>query len=600
MSEYQAPVRDMRFQLNHVVDLATIAGLEGYEHAEQDLVDQILEEAGRFANAVLSPLNGIGDQNGATLDNGVVRTAPGFADAYGQFVEGGWNGVPFDPDHGGGGLPWVVTVALSEIWNAANMSFSLCPLLNQGATELLQAHGSDEQKAVYLEKMVSGEWTGTMNLTEPAAGSDVGAVRSKAEPNGDGTYRISGQKIFITYGEHDYTDNIVHMVLARTPGAPRGTKGISCFIVPKFLVKDDGSLGDRNDLRCVSLEHKLGIHASPTCVMSFGDNGDCVGYLIGEENSGMRYMFTMMNNARLSVGVQGLAIAERAYQRAAAFAVERRQGRALGLPSEGSAAIIDHADVRRMLMVMRAHVEAMRGLVLANAEAMDLARRHPDDAVRAECQLMVELLTPIAKSWCTDTGCEMASIGVQIHGGMGFIEETGAAQHMRDARIAPIYEGTNGIQAMDLVFRKLPLDGGEAVRRLIGTIRSAAEALPETDTPALAALRRELLAASSVLTDVTDWLLGRLREAPNDAAAGGSPYLRMFGLILGGHMLARSAVGAARALDAGDGDADFLRDKLATAKFYADQILPQAAALRGAVTAGAEGVFEIPAEGHCA
>ena len=499
MSDYSAPVRDMRFVLNHVVDLPAIAQLDGYDHADGELVDQVLEEAARLAGEVLGPINHTGDQQGSVLENGVVRTPDGFRQAYKQFAEGGWNGVPFDPEFGGGGLPWSVTMALSEMWNAANMSFALCPLLNQGAVDLIHAHASDEQKATYLEKMISGEWAGTMNLTEPAAGSDVGALRSKAEPQADGSYRITGQKIFITYGEHDFTENIIHLVLARTPGAPGGTKGISCFIVPKFLVNPDGSLGKRNDLRCVSLEHKLGIHASPTCVMSYGDDGDCVGYLIGEENRGMRYMFTMMNNARLSVGTQGLAIAERAYQQAAAFALERKQGRVAGTPADQSSPIVAHADVRRMLMTMRAYIEAMRALIYTNAEAMDLARRHPDDEVRAAKQAMVELLTPISKGWCTDLGCELTSIGVQVHGGMGFVEETGAAQHMRDARIAPIYEGTNGIQAMDLVFRKLPLQSGEAVRALIDEMRALDGGLAKQDGSVFKSFRAGLDTSTAAL-----------------------------------------------------------------------------------------------------
>ncbi len=597
MAEYRAPVRDMRFVLNHVVDLPAIAGLDGYEHADGELVDQVLEEAGRLAGEVLSPLNQAGDQQGAMLENGVVRTAPGFRDAYRRFVEGGWNGVPFDPEFGGGGLPWAVTVALSEMWNAANMSFALCPLLNQGAADLVAAHGSDRQKAIYLEKMISGEWTGTMNLTEPAAGSDVGALRAKAEPQADGSYRISGQKIFITYGEHDYTDNIIHLVLARTPGAPPGTKGISCFIVPKFLVEADGSLGRRNDLRCVSLEHKLGIHASPTCVMSYGDDGDCVGYLIGEENRGMRYMFTMMNNARLSVGTQGLAIAERAYQQAAAFALERRQGRGPGAPAGESSPIVAHADVRRMLMTMRAYVEAMRALIYSNAEAIDLARRHPDEAARAANQALVEILTPVSKAWCTDLGCELTSIGVQVHGGMGFIEETGAAQHMRDARIAPIYEGTNGIQAMDLVFRKLPLQGGEAVAGVIAGMRALDGALADREEPVFGALRTGLAEAIEALSGATDWMLERCRADPDDAAAGAQPYLKMFGITAAGWLLARGALAAAAQLANGDGvDRPFLEAKLATAQFYAEQILPQAAALAGPATSGKETLYAIEAE----
>ena len=600
MPEYAAPVRDMRFVLDHVVDLRSIAGLEGYQHADAELVGQILNEAARLAGEVLSPLNRAGDQQGATLENGVVRSPDGFKQAYQQFIAGGWTGVPFAPQFGGGGLPWAVAVALGEMWNGANMSLALCPLLTQGAAELILAHGSEAQKATFAEKLVAGEWTGTMNLTEPAAGSDVGALRAKAVPQADGSYRISGQKIFISYGEHDLADNIVHTVLARTPDAPPGTSGISCFIVPKYLVNPDGTLGRRNDLRCVSLEHKLGIHASPTCVMAFGDNGNCVGYLIGEENRGMRCMFTMMNIARLSVGVQGLAIAERAYQQAVAFARERRQGRAAGRPAGEPVAIVEHADVRRMLMTMRAYIEAMRALIYANAEAIDLARRHPDSETRAARQALVEILTPVSKSWCTDLGCELASIGIQVHGGMGFIEETGAAQYLRDARIAPIYEGTNGIQAIDLVFRKLPIRGGEAVKSLLAEIRELAAALTGENEPTLAPLRAGLTDAVGALEAATDWLADKVHAAPDDAAAGCAPYLRMFGLTVGGYLLIRGARAAARLLAEDGADRAFLAAKLATARFYAEQILPQAPALLGPVTRGAETLFAIDADQLCA
>ena len=600
MPEYTAPVRDMRFVLDHVADLPALTALEGYDHADAEMVGQVLEEAGRLANQVLSPLNRVGDGEGVTLENGVVRTATGMADAYRQFIAGGWNGVPFDPNYGGGGLPWAVAMAVGEIWNGANMAFSICPLLTQGTIELIAAHGSDQQKATYLEKLVTGQWTGTMNLTEPAAGSDVGALRTKAIRQADGSYRISGQKIFISYGEHDLTDNIIHMVLARIPDAPPGTRGISCFIVPKFLVNGDGSLGARNDLRCVSVEHKLGIHASPTCVMSYGDDGGCVGFLIGEENRGMRAMFTMMNNARLTIGLQGLAIAERAFQQAVAFARERRQGRPPGTPADHHVAIVEHADVRRMLMTMRAHVEAMRGLIYANGAAIDLARRHPDAETRASQQALVEILTPISKGWCTDLGVEIASIGVQVHGGMGYIEETGAAQHLRDSRIAPIYEGTNGIHAMDLVFRKLTIQGGAPVRALFAEIRQTATALTDADPPALAILGAGLDDALAALETATEWLLERVHTSPDDAAAGCAAYLRMFGLTIGGHLLARGARAAAALLAADGADRPFLAAKLATARFYAEQILPQAPALLGPVTAGRDAVFAIDADQLCA
>ncbi|MBI3454119.1 MAG: acyl-CoA dehydrogenase, partial [Rhodospirillales bacterium] len=454
MSTYTAPLNELGFVLEEIAGLPRIAALPGYDHATSDLVGQVLEEAGKVASEVLAPLNTVGDRTGSVLENGVVRTPPGFKEAYRQHVDGGWNSVPFDAEHGGQGLPWVVATAIQEMWTSANFAFNLCPLLNLGAVELLQAHGSAEQKRLFLPKMVSGEWTGTMNLTEPQAGSDVGALRTRAE-RADGHYKIIGQKIFITYGEHDFTDNIIHLVLARTPGAPAGSKGISLFVVPKFQVGPDGQMGPRNDLRCVSLEHKLGINASPTCVMAYGDNGGATGYLIGEENRGLEYMFTMMNSARLNVGLQGVSIAERAYQQARDFAHTRMQGYDMAKRGDGPVPIIRHPDVRRMLLVMRANTEATRALAYAAYAALDHADRHPDAAERQRWQARVDLLTPVVKAWSTDTGVEVASLGIQIHGGMGFIEETGAAQHLRDARIAPIYEGTNGIQANDLVFRKL-------------------------------------------------------------------------------------------------------------------------------------------------
>jgi alkylation response protein AidB-like acyl-CoA dehydrogenase len=595
MADYTAPLADMRFVLNDLVDLGALARLEGFEHAEPDLVDAVLEEAGKFAAEVLAPINRAGDQEGARLENGVVRTAPGFREAYKQFAAGGWNGVSCEQEWGGGGLPHVVSMAVQEMMTSANMAFCLCPLLTQGATELIAAHGTAEQKRLYLGKLVSGEWTGTMNLTEPQAGSDVGALRTKAVKQPDGTYRITGTKIFITYGEHDMVENLIHLVLARLPDAPPGTRGISCFIVPKYLVQPDGSLGARNDLRCVSIEHKLGIHASPTCVMSYGDQDGAIGYLVGEENKGMRCMFTMMNAARLSVGLQGLAIAERAYQQALAFAKERKQGRSTGADAVDNAPIIRHADVRRMLLLMKSQIEAMRALIYWNAEAIDLARRHPDPAVREAKQGLVELLTPISKGWSTDLGVELASIGVQIHGGMGFIEETGAAQHMRDARIAPIYEGTNGIQALDLVLRKLPNQGGKPVVDLLGEMRQTAIELSSAGATDLATIGSGLSEAVAALQKATDWLVAALAERPADAAAGATAYLRLFGTAAGGFLLGRQALTAQRRMAAGDGD-DFCRAKLVTARFYAEQVLPQAGALLGPATAGADMLFALSPE----
>ncbi|HVB47535.1 MAG TPA: acyl-CoA dehydrogenase family protein, partial [Burkholderiales bacterium] len=468
MSSYVAPLKDMRFVLNELAGLAQVAQLPGFGEATPDTVDAILDEAGKFASGVLDPLNATGDQEGSQWRAGAVSTPKGFKEAYRQFVEGGWNALPLDPEWGGQGLPKLVSTPVSEIVTSANMAFSLCPLLTQGAIEALLLAASEPLKKTFLPKMVEGTWTGTMNLTEPQAGSDLAQVRTKAVPEGD-HYRISGQKIFITYGEHDLTENIVHLVLARTPDAPEGVKGISLFVVPKFLVNPDGTLGARNAAHCASIEHKLGIHASPTCVMSYGDEGGAVGYLVGQPNAGMRYMFTMMNNARLSVGVQGLGVAEPAYQAALAYARTRRQGRAVGAPAPASghtesSLIIEHPDVRRMLLTMKAYTEAMRCLLYLNGASIDLARHHPEAGVRQASQELVDLLTPVSKAWCTDLGVELTSIAVQVHGGMGYVEETGVAQYLRDSRIAPIYEGTNGIQAIDLVTRKLPMRGGAVVK----------------------------------------------------------------------------------------------------------------------------------------
>jgi 3-(methylthio)propanoyl-CoA dehydrogenase len=592
MTAYAPPLADMNFVLNHVIDLKAISELPAVEGADPETARTVLTEAGKLAAEVLAPLNRVGDQTPSKLENGVVRTPPGFKEAYKQYVDGGWNALPFEAAHGGQDMPWSIAMAVQEMWNAANMGFALCPLLNQGAVEALTAHGSAELQQTYLARMISGEWTGTMNLTEPQAGSDVGALKTRAVPAPDGSWRITGTKIFITYGDHDFTDNIVHLVLARTPDAPPGTRGISLFLVPKFLPNADGSPGKPNDLRCVSLEHKLGIHASPTCVMSFGDNGGATGWMIGELNQGMRCMFTMMNTARQSVGVQGLAIAERAYQQAVAFAKERKQGRAVGRPASESAAIIEHADVRRMLMTMKAEIEAMRALIYLNAESLDLAKRHPDAAVREARQGMVELLTPVVKGWCTDLGCEIASLGVQVHGGMGFVEETGAAQHMRDARIAPIYEGTNGIQAMDLVGRKLTLQGGAPLRALFGEMRATAAALDGE----LVALRPPLEAGIEALETSSRWIAERLASDADAVGAAASPYLRQFGTVAGGWLMARSALAATRLLGTGGSDAGFLKAKIATARYYAEQILPSAAALTGPITAGAATLFAVSPE----
>jgi 3-(methylthio)propanoyl-CoA dehydrogenase len=589
MIPYSPPVADMRFALDELAGLPQIAQLPGCEQASADLVDAVLDEAAKLASDVLAPLNDVGDRERARLENGVVRTPTGFKEAYRHYAEGGWNALPFQPEHGGQGLPVALSTAILEMWNSANMGFALCPLLNIGAVELLQAHGSEAQKATYLGKMVSGEWTGTMNLTEPQAGSDVGALRTRAVPEGD-HYRIAGQKIFITYGDHDFTENIVHMVLARLPDAPAGTKGISLFLVPKFLVNPDGSLGDRNDIRTVSLEHKLGIHASPTCVLAFGDNGGAIGWLVGEANRGIECMFTMMNSARLNVGLQGVAIAERAYQQARDFARQRIQGRPLGAPkssSETALPIVHHPDVRRMLLGMKAQIEAMRGLAYVVAGAIDRARHETTAATRDAAQRRVDLLIPVVKAWSTDLGVEIASTGVQIHGGMGYIEETGAVQHLRDSRINPIYEGTNGIQANDLVGRKLMRDKGAAARDFIAEMRLLDRFLAAQPAAAFATIRTNLAPAIDALEAATTWIVENWDADPARTIAGAVPYLKLFGTVAGGWIMARAALAARSRLDRGDGDPGFNEAKLATAAFYAEQYLPAAAGLVPPVRGGA-------------
>ena len=612
MSEYSAPTDDMMFVLEHIADLDSLAAHEQFAHADLDTAAALLDEAGRFMSSEVAPLNVPGDQQGLGFDEGVITHPDGFGEAYQKFVGAGWNGMAFDPDFGGGGMPWCVGLAVQEMLTSASMAFSLCPLLTQGAIDALLHHADETLQQTYLPKMISGEWSGTMNLTEPHAGSDVGALTSRAEPRPDGSYLITGTKIFITYGEHELADNIVHLVLARTPDSPPGTRGISLFLVPKFLVNPDGTLGERNDLRAVSTEHKIGIHASPTCVMSYGDNGGAVGYMVGPPHGGMRAMFTMMNNARLSVGLQGLSLTERAYQQARDYAVERKQGRAIGseLPPGQSSPIVDHADVRRMLMTMRANAEAMRCVMYLNAAAIDqsLAAADPDE--RAQADELVAILTPISKGWGTDLGVEMTSLGVQVHGGMGYVEETGAAQHWRDSRIAPIYEGTNGIQAADLAFRKLPLDGGKAMARLIGQIGETAAELAASDDADLKAIAASLSAGAESFGNAAMWLGTQLASAPNDVAAGSTPFMRLAGVVVGGWLLARSAHVAANLLaERGLGVADareaggsgpsspqFLADKVATAHFYATQILSSAAGLVPAVTGGADQFYAIPAE----
>ncbi len=590
MADYVPPLRDIRFVLEHVVDLPSLSKLAAYQHADPETVFGVISEAGRFLAEVIAPLNRVGDTVGCSVDaGGQVATPPGFRDAYRQYVDAGWGAVPFDQEFGGGGFPWLVAIAVQEMMTSASMGFSLCPLLTQGAVDMLTQFGTPEMHATYLEKMVTGEWTGTMNLTEPEAGSDVGALRTRAVPHEDGTWRITGQKIFITFGEHDLADNIVHVVLARVPDAPPGTRGISCFVVPKYLVNPDGSLGARNDVRCVSIEHKLGIHASPTCVMSYGDSGGAVGYLIGDANRGMRYMFTMMNTARLSVGLEGLAISERAYQDALRYAQQRRQGRHVDAAALESSPIVEHPDVRRMLLTMKASIEAMRGLLYTNAVSIDLARHHDDSDVRAARQELVDLLTPVCKAWCTDLGVTVTSLAIQVHGGMGYVEETGVAQHFRDSRIAPIYEGTNGIQAIDLVTRKLPMRGGRVVKDLLAQMDALDGELAGAGS-GLGGIRAGLVIGVGTLRQATDWILG---AAPEDALAGATPYQTVFGLVAGGWLLARSALAAHRLLISGLGEQQFLADKIATAAFYCEELLPEVVGLVPAVTAGTAPLYRI-------
>jgi alkylation response protein AidB-like acyl-CoA dehydrogenase len=581
---YRAPINDMLLALNHGAGLQAAVTAGHYGDFDSELTAAVLEEAGRFATDVLAPLNRIGDENGIKLDNHKVTTAPGWPDAYRRWTAGGWNAVSGPEAFGGQGLPLAINAACTEIWSASNIAFGLCPLLTLSAIEALDAHGSDELKKIYLEKLVSGEWTGTMQLTEPQAGSDVGALRTRAERAPDGSYRITGTKIFITYGDHDMTDNIVHFVLARLPDAPAGTKGISLFLIPKFLVNADGSLGARNDIYPSGVEHKLGMHASPTCTMTMGDHGGAVGYLIGEENRGMLCMFTMMNQARLGVGLEGVGIADRAYQQALAFAQERRQGRAVGKKGDGTDAIIVHPDVKRMLMQMRALTAAARTICYATAVALDVSVRATDAKVRSDAAARGALLTPIAKAF--STGNEVTSLGVQIHGGMGFIEETGAAQHYRDARITAIYEGTNGIQSIDLVTRKLAAQGGASVWALLDELSDIVKRVEASNDPGFGTTGPKLRDALGSLERASRWLLERIASAPNDALAGATPYLRLFGSTLGGCKLAEEAL-AARTLSDGFGDP---QRYVTLARFFAENIAVQAGALERTVMDGADAV----------
>ena len=595
MKEYAAPLRDMAFVLRELATLEEVNRLPGCGEVNLEMAEAILTEAGKLASGVLSPLNPVGDKHGATLKDGEVTTAPGWKDAYRQFVEGGWSSLGSSPEHGGQGVPRVVSAMVEELWMGANIAFSLCPMLTHGAIEALELCGSDEQKHTYLTRLVSGEWPGTMLLTEPQAGSDLAAVRTKATPRGDGTYALEGQKIFITYGEHDLSPNILHLTLARTPTAPPGVKGISLFLVPKFLVNPDGSLGARNDVRCVSLEHKLGIHGSPTAVLALGDAGGAIGHLVGEENRGIEYMFIMMNAARYGVGLQGLGVSERAWQQALWYARERTQGTELGTRDRTTVPIVRHPDVRRMLLLMKSQVEAMRAVASVVAASVDRARCHPDPKERAAALAFVELMIPVVKGWSTETSGEVTSLGVQVHGGMGYVEETGAAQLFRDARITPIYEGTTGIQGADLIGRKVARDGGATIARVVAEMRAVQAAAAAAGTPDLTAISSSLGEGIDALEEAARFVVATYGPDVRRAAVGAVPFLMLFGTVAGGWQMARAALAAQRLLAAGPDDG-FLRAKVKTARFYADQVLVRAPGLARTVVAGAEAALVVEEE----
>lgn len=590
MAEYIAPLRDFKFILEELADLEGVAALPGLEEATPDLVDAVLAEAGKFATNVLSPLNKVGDTVGARFINGEVKTADGWKDAYRAFSEGGWSSLAFDPAYGGQGLPTLVSAAVQEMQNSANLAFALCPMLTQAAVEAITHHGSDAQRETYLEKMISGEWTGTMNLTEPQAGSDLAAIKTTAEPQGN-HYLVKGQKIFITYGDHDLTSNTIHMVLARIPGAPDGVKGISLFIVPKFLVDEEGNPGQRNDVKCVSIEHKLGIHGSPTAVLAYGDDGGATGYLVGEENRGLEYMFTMMNLARHAVGVEGYALGERAYQQALEYARERVQGRDSQVPTE-RVAIVRHPDVRRMLMDMKVQVEAMRAVGCIAAGAMDKSMRSTDQSLLKDACNLVDILTPIVKGWSTEVGTELTSIGLQVHGGMGFIEETGAAQYYRDARITPIYEGTTGIQANDIAGRKLLRDGGVLASWMIAKMRTDMGALTSVDSEEAGSLHEAMETALNALEDSVTELLAQGESNASQAMAVSVPYLMQFGYVVGGWAMTLAYAAAERHI-ADSSDDPFYRDKQLSAVHYIQQILPRASACHARIQSGGQLIVDI-------
>ncbi|MGB5707433.1 MAG: acyl-CoA dehydrogenase [Arenicellales bacterium] len=587
---YTAPTRDLAFACSELADLEGVSQLPGFEEATADMLEAILEEAGKFGSEVLAPINHSGDQQGARLENGQALTADGWKPAYQQFIESGWNGLPFSPEYGGQGLPWLIATAVNEIWHASNMAFALCPLLTQGAIEAILAHGSVQQQQDYLSKLVSGEWTGTMNLTESQAGSDLSAVKTRAKPNGD-HYLLTGQKIYITYGDHDLTENIIHLVLARLPDAPEGVKGISLFIVPKFLRDEDGSWTRRNDVETLSLEKKLGIHASPTAVLGYGNNGGAVGYLVGEENQGLMYMFTMMNVARHSVGVQGYALADRAYQQAVHFASDRTQGRAIDSPNGERVSIIDHPDVQRLLWVQKCRNESLRSLGLVTAACMDKAERHPEAETRKAAAEIVEVMTPIVKGYSTEIGLENVSLALQVHGGMGFIEETGAAQHYRDQRITPIYEGTTGIQAMDLLGRKLLRDGGQMTGRVIDYIRQDSSELTGISPEMADSLQKGLDALSAAAQDLVQAAAKDIRIP----AAVAEPYLRLWGVVVCGWQMAKAANRSKVLIDQGASDT-FYSNKIQTAEFYFSSEMPKMNYLAETIRKSGELVSETEVE----
>jgi alkylation response protein AidB-like acyl-CoA dehydrogenase len=593
---YTAPLKDIKFVIDELANYKIIASLPGYEDASPDLVYAILEESAKFSSRVLAPLNLSGDHEGAKWHDGNVTLPKGFKEAYQQFVEGGWNGIGSEVEYGGQGMPRIVYAAVQEMWKSANLAFSHGPLLTSGAVEALTLKGSDELKAKFLPNMINGKWTGTMNLTEPQAGSDLALVRTKAVKQADGSYKITGQKIFITYGEHDLTENIVHLVLARTPDAPEGVKGISMFVVPKFMVNEDGSIGARNDMRCVSIEHKLGVRASPTCILAYGDNGGATGYLVGEENRGLEYMFIMMNAARYAVGLEGLGVAERAYQKAVAYAKERVQGREIAPNApKHSVTIIHHPDVRRMLMHMRSLIEAMRSLAYVVGASQDFAEKHPDEEERKRNAAFVDLMMPVVKAWSTENAIQIAQLGIQVHGGMGYIEETGAAQFMRDARITTIYEGTTGIQSNDLMFRKIIREGGKTLREVIGTMSQFEAEIAAQPGADFAAIREQYAKGMKALTQASMSIATNAMQDIRSVAAGAYPFLELFGIVSGGWQLTRGAIVAQAKIHAGDSD-PFYRAKIVTARFYADHIMSKALGLSHAVANGGAGVLGLAEE----